>query len=153
MRRSLLLAGALVSLGMPAQAQDYDTFETIRRCRQNVLELNYEDGYAKGKFHAQAFQTALNQKDWSEEDKPYLDTSRFTSRHGLGGMTSGAQLLIAMLYAKMDGEPWNARSRTNACLMGEFNIYESQAWSAVHSGFTDHLSPELKILYFSLPTQ
>ena len=160
MRKIFLLVGALACTSMPAQAQSWleefetaEPFATIRRCEQSVLDMDYEDGYAEGKEHAQLFQTALNRKDWNEDEKQYLNTSRFTSRHGMGGMTSGAQLLIGMMFAKLDGEPWRASSPTNACLMGRFAIYRKQAWSAVHSGFTEHLSPELRNLYFSLPTQ
>ena len=151
MKSMFLLAGALVSLGMPIQAQEFDFFETAMKCAEYVENSTYERGYDTGKFHAQAFQTALNRKDWTAEEKKYLDVSEFTSRHGIGGMTSGAQLLIMMLYAKMKNEPLDLRSRDNACLRGEFQIYKNQPWSPVHAGFTDHLSPELQSLYFSLP--
>jgi len=115
--------------------------------------MDYKDQYGVGKFHAQAFQTALNQKDWSQEDKQYLDLSKLSSQHGIGGMTSRAVVLIGMLYAKNENKKYDPSSDWSMCLLGQFDIYETQAWSAVHSGFTDHLSPELKALYFSLPAQ
>ena len=142
-----------MSLGMNVQAQAFDFFETVTRCEEIVDNLDYQDAYAKGKFHAQAFQTALNRKDWNEDEKKYLDLSKINSQHGLMGMTGKAELLIKMLYAKMENEPLNLRSRHNACLMGEFQIYRKQPWSPVHAGFTDHLSPELKGFYFSLQEQ
>ena len=153
MKRTLLLVGTLVSLGINVQAQDHDFFKTAIRCGEIIDNLNYEDAYQKGRFHAQAFNTALSRKDWTAEESKYLDVSRFTSRHGLGGMTDGAQLLIKMLHAKIENKPLNLRSRDNACLMGEFQIYKKQPWSPVHSGFTDHLSPELRSFYFSLPAE
>ena len=153
MKRTLLLVGTLVSFGMNVQAQEFDVREIVRSCKENVSNLSWQMAYAKGKFHAQEFQTALNRKDWNEEEKYYLDTSQYTSRHGIDGITRRAEILIGRMYAKMDNKPYSIRSKTYACLMGEFQIYESQPWSGVHQGFIEYLSDELNSLYFSLPTQ
>ena len=96
---------------------------------------------------------ALNRKDWNEVEKFYLDTSQYKTRHGVNGITRHAEELIGRMYSKMDNKPYSARSKTYACLMGEFRIYESQPWPGVHQGFIEHISDELKSLYFSLPAQ
>lgn len=175
-KKIAFVGGVLAFLNMPVQAQELRSFEATEyqhvsqisddtkegrvvlaewymACKAVINKKNYEEGYEVGKFHARAFQTALNKNNWSDEEKQYLDVSRFTSRHGIGGMTTGAQLLIAMMMAKNENKAWSPDSKTSTCLQGEFSIYKEKAWSAVHSGFTDHLSPELKDLYFSLPKQ
>ena len=153
MKRTLLLAGTLMSLGMNVQAQEFDVRATVRNCKDYVSNLSWQMAYAKGKLHAQEFETALNRKDWNEEEKLLLDTSQYTSRHGVNGITRRAEELIGMMYAKMDDKPYSVRSKTYACLMGEFQIYGSQSWSGVHQGFIEHISDELNSLYFSLPAQ
>tara|TARA_E500000178_G_C16631159_1_gene577713 strand:- start:27 stop:494 length:468 start_codon:yes stop_codon:yes gene_type:complete len=148
------LLGLLLLVGITAKAQTFEEIaETHQKCQEIIHNLDDKMQYAKGKFHSQAWQAALKMKGWTEEEKPYLDTSQFTSRHGVGGMTDGAQLLIAMMYAKMNTEQFNIKGKTNSCLMGEFSIYKSKDWSAVHRGFTENLSLELRNLYFSLPAQ
>ena len=63
---------------------------------------------------------------------------------------AGAQLLIAMMYVKMDAKTFNIKGKINSCLIGEFSTYESRDWSARYKGFTGNLSPDLKTLCFSL---
>ena len=152
MKRALLLIGtiAISSLGMQTQAQQSPSLYTL--CFQKVQEMDYKEQYEKGKWHAEAWQTALMQKDLTEE-KRLFDNTRYTSQHGTGGMTDGVMILIGMLYAKSDNEPYSVNSRASKCLMGEFRIYSEQPWSGVHQGFVENLSPELKALYWSLPTQ
>ena len=141
-------------LGCVAQAQTFEEIaETHKKCKDIIENLGDSGQYEKGEFHSRAWQTALKMKNWTEDEKIYLDTSRFTSRHGDGGMTAAAQLLIAMMYAKMNTESFNIKGKTNSCLMGEFSIYKSRDWSAVHKGFTENLSPDLRSLYFSLPAR
>ena len=143
-----------VLLGIPAQAQTFEeTAEIHQKCQEIIHNLDDKKQYAKGKFHAQAWQAALNLQGWTAAERVYLDTSQFTSRHSDGGMTDAAQLLIAMMYAKMNTEQFNIRGKTNSCLLGEFSIYKSSDWSEVHRGFVENLSPELRDLYFSLPSQ
>ena len=143
-----------VLLGSTAQAQTFEEAAEIhQRCQDIIRNLDDKKQYAKGKFHARAWLTALNMKGWTAEEKVYLDTSQFTSRHGDGGMTDAAQLLIAMMYAKMNTERFNLRGKTNSCLLGEFSTYKSSDWSEVHRGFVENLSPELRELYFTLPSQ
>lgn len=153
--KSLLWALCLAScLGCVAQAQTFEEIaETHKKCKDIIENLGDRGQYEKGKFHARAWQAALKMKGWTEDEKIYLDTSRFASRHGDGGMTAAAQLLIAMMYAKMNTESFNIKGKTNSCLMGEFSIYKSRDWSAVHKGFTENLSPDLRSLYFSLPAR
>ena len=141
-------------LGCVAQAQTFEEIaETHKKCKDIIENLGDSGQYEKGEFHSRAWQTALKMKNWTEDEKIYLDTSRFASRHGDGGMTAAAQLLIAMMYAKMNTESFNIKGKTNSCLMGEFSIYKSRDWSAVHKGFTENLSPDLRSLYFSLPAR
>ena len=40
---------------------------------------------------------------------------------------------------------------TAGCLSAQLRPLEKQAWSSVHSGLTDHLEPELKTHFFSVP--
>ena len=116
--------------------------------------MDYQEGYQLGKQHAQYFQEALQYEGWDKEvQKFYIDLSKYKSQHGISGMTTKAQLLIAMYFAERLGKKFDLYGPTNTCLMGKFRIYKKRAWSAVHSGFTDHLSPKLKALYFSLPAQ
>ena len=51
MKRALLLVGTLMTLGMNVQAQDFDFFETVWKCEEIVENLDYQEAYAKGKFH------------------------------------------------------------------------------------------------------
>ena len=138
---SLLLSLSL--LGFPAGAFD-DNFEKAVRCQEMVEAMDYSVQYELGKYFAQAWQTIFRQKDWTPEERAEFDPSRDTTRHGLGGMTSSAQVAITMYATK--GEPY----KTDYCLMGQMQIFK-QPWSGVHAGFTDHLSSELKTIYFSLP--
>ena len=139
--------GLLISLsllGLPAAAMDMADLQAYSKCKEGVERMDYDDQYDLGKFFAQAWQTVLRQEDWTPEERAEFDPKDDTSRHGLNGMTSSAQIAITMWDTK--GEPF----KPDHCLMGQFQIFR-QPWSGVHNGFTDHLSSELKTLYFSLP--
>ena len=94
-----------MSLGMIVHAQEFDVHATAKNRKDYVSNLSWQMAYAKGKFHAQAFQTALNRKDWNEEEELLLDTSQYTSRHGINGITRRDEELIGMMYAKWIKSP------------------------------------------------
>ncbi len=151
MKKILLLLSTVSLIGMPVKAWDY---EGIQNCEDAVVQMEYKEQYEMGKFHSEMFQEALYSKGWNEEQKKfYIDLSRYTSQHGDNGMTTKAQLLIGMYFAKRQNKKFDLKATFNQCLIGQFRIYSKRAWSPVHSGFTDHLSPQLKTLYFSLPSQ
>ena len=141
--RKLALLISLSLLGLPSGAMD-DDLRAYVKCKEGVERMDYADQYDLGKFFAQAWQTVLRQEDWTPEERAEFDPKRDTSRHGLGGMSGSAEVAIMM---------WQTKGKefvVDRCLMGQFQIFK-QPWSGVHSGFTDHLSSDLKTLYFSLP--
>ena len=138
--KKLALLISLSLFGLPAMAD----FEAYSKCQEGVERMDYAEQYDLGKFFAQAWQTVLRQEDWTPEQRAEFDLKNVDSRHGLVSMTGAARLAIMMWQTK------GKEFEIDHCLQGQFTIFE-QPWSGVHAGFTDHLSSELKTLYFSLP--
>ena len=107
-------------------------------------EKSRNEQYEFGKLAAQVWQTVMRQDDWTPEERAEFNPDRDTSRHGMGGMTSSAQVAWMMWDTK------GKEFKVDHCVMGWFQIFD-RTWSGAHSGFTDYLSPKLKSLYFSLP--
>ena len=156
MRKPLLLI-ALISALLPvkeAHAQFPSASDPYIRCSEYVSKQDYEEQYELGKAHAFLFQQALLRKDWNTEERKSLNFKAWVdSRHGTLGLTGAALTLIGMASAKAKGEVFDASSDTMKCQMGQFSVYSETPWSGLHSGFEDHLSPELRSYYWSLPEQ
>ena len=70
---------------------------------------------------------------------PLPDTQKGFILHAYGG--------VEQKYSSME----EYEEGIKPCHLGYLIIPIRQAWSSVHSGFTDYLSTEDKVLFFSLP--
>ena len=151
MRKALVVI-ALLSALLPIR--NAHALEDYIRCGEYVSNQDYKDQYQTGQTHAFLFEQALLRKDWNAEERKSLNFKNWVdSRHGTLSLTSSALTLIGMQSAKIDGRAFDVEAENFQCLMGQFAIYSEQPWSGVHSGFVDHLSPEMRSYYWSLPEQ
>ena len=119
----------------------------LDRCYIDEDELvPHKDGYAAGK-KAAAFVNAWHYFGFDMEPDTGDETPEIMAMNKKIFLSTRAQFagIATVNFMKM-GYPERA-----GCLAAQLTPLEEEPWSSVHSGLTDHLSPELKQHFFSVP--
>ena len=97
----------------------------------------HEEGYRDGKFLAQII-NVVSQEGMAGVSGVRIKSGFLTKRSSFPG--------VAAVYLQKRGE-----SDLAGCYITKWRPVRTQAWSSVHAGLTDYLTPSLKAHFLSIP--
>lgn len=123
----------------PADANSDPEFtkglETCIATRKAVVP--HEEGYRDGKLLAQIL-NVVSQEGMGGMSGAAVKSELMRTRSNLPG--------LAAVYLQQDG-----RSELAGCYLVKWKPIQTQAWSSVHAGLTDYLTPSLKAHFLAIP--
>jgi len=97
----------------------------------------HEEGYREGKFLAQII-NVVSQEGMAGVSGERIQTAFLTKRSSFPG--------VAAVYFQERG-----KADLAGCYLAKWKPVKTQAWSSVHAGLTDYLTPSLKARFLSIP--
>lgn len=142
--KRLLLLPLLLGLSSPVLAEVDIIKSEIRRCAREI-EYGHSKPYTAGK------EIALRLNRLYELKPSVIRKKIFTTK-------TKSDMFIEMTFVQgemltPEEETWSDEEKSQrwSCYLGHVGAARESAWSSVHSGLSEYLSPVLKAHFLSLP--